>query len=971
MGRGLSRVLLLVGMLGALLISLGLAASGTPGDEWRIQDHVILEDEVVTVEQNITVVEGGWLDLRGATLMFNNTEPGEHVLRVEDNGRLSTRVSTSGKLCEIRPVDAGSHTQIFANWASEIKLEDIRVTDCLIDIENTNNIVVRGTTLGGYFRIIDIWGCRNVVIEDCFFDDSWDTATAIYIFYSFNVTVKGNNVLGGGISVGVSTEVSILDNRIVSNFTGLSIRSSDGVLIKGNEFLVGGRSGCVVTNSKTVVWEQNVFYNSSSKFDVAKGLVISWSSFITVSRCRFENLSHGIDISNFENFSTPYNHITGNSIFNCTTGIHLASRNNTLEDNMITGSTTGIRINAKSSGTLIRRCRIEDSTVGIRVVSSMDTTLAGNHFSGNGCDLKTSSSRGTVERDGTHTSWESSAISLTGGDYRSVSCEFFSGGTVINASGAASASFEQSFIIQTGTVAFARDRSQVTLLNTTHPRRYDLDGTSTLEVYWDVEVSIHPESCPSHTLAGHIVVRDSDSEIVNETSIDVNDGAAKFVILEFELRGDSKDNRTPHELRAEAMDRYSTISENMTMYRRIIILIDDVPPELDVTSPEGEVHTSSKVLCSGSAVDNSDGHVSIGFYLDGVIFWQGFGGWDLLLNLQDGRHTVAVEATDPQNNTARWTMDLVVDTKPPSIVITSPPAPEYNTSDVLVVIEGTVTDAWNLTINGESVPCEQGDFQSTQDLPTDGAHTFEVRAQDEHGNEAVVILTITRDTEPPSIDLEDYPVVTRTSTVTINGTTGADCAVVLLDGNEVEFSPSGVFMLDLVLSEGPNSFELHAVDELGNENRTSISITLDSVAHIEILAPVNGTVFEVQDIEILVLVEPGARARVKDGGWHASDPHGYARINVSLHLDETMLVLETEDAAGNEGRTSIVVYFSPPKQAEGGNTILVIGFIMGLVIIGSAALLFFRSRELEGVDEPGLRNGPNDEDSDPQVRDPE
>ena len=149
-------------------------------------------------------------------------------------------------------------------------------------------------------------------------------------------------------------------------------------------------------------------------------------------------------------------------------------------------------------------------------------------------------------------------------------------------------------------MAFARDRSQVTLLNTTHPRRYDLDGTSTLEVYWDVEVSIHPESCPSHTLAGHIVVRDSDSEIVNETSIDVNDGAAKFVILEFELRGDSKDNRTPHELRAEAMDRYSTISENMTMYRRIIILIDDVPPELDVTSPEGEVHTSSKVLCKGS-----------------------------------------------------------------------------------------------------------------------------------------------------------------------------------------------------------------------------------------------------------------------------------------------------------------------------------------------------------------------------------
>ena len=181
-------------------------------------------------------------------------------------------------------------------------------------------------------------------------------------------------------------------------------------------------------------------------------------------------------------------------------------------------------------------------------------------------------------------------------------------------------------------------------------------------------------------------------------------------------------------------------------------------------------------------------------------------------------------------------------------------------------------------------------------------------------------------------------------TITINGTTGADCAVVLREGNDVEFSPSGGFMLDLVLSEGPNSFELRVADELGNENRTSMHITLDSVAHIEIIAPVNGTVFEVQDIEILVLVEPGAKARLKDGEWHTSDPDGYARIDVSLHFDETTLVLETEDVAGNEGRSSITVYFSPPKQTGENNTMLIIGFIVGLVVIGSVALLVFRSQ---------------------------
>jgi parallel beta-helix repeat protein len=825
-------------LLGALCISLGLVVSANPGDDWRIQDHVVLEDEVMFVERNITVVEGGWLDLRGSTLIFNNTEAGEHVLKITDNGRMSTRASTSGKMCEIRPMDAESPTQIYASWASVISLEDLSVIDCgyftngtttvfhpAIEIEYTNNIILRNSTLEGDFRSLDLRSCRNVVIEDSYFDDSW--RTAISILFSLNVTIEGNNILDGGINVRSSTEISILGNRVDSTFSGLGIDMSDGVLIKGNDFPIGGRIGCRFWNSKSVVIEENVFFNSSSWSHITKGLEIGSSSFITVSKCQFENLSHGIDVYNFEKFSKPFTYVTGNSIFNCTTGIYLASGNNTLIDNRISKSSTGLLItdvssdgyDANPSGNTIRRCRIEQSTVGIRIIKTMDTTLAGNQFIENGYDIETTSSPSTVEKNGTHTSWESSAISLTGGDYHSINCEFISGGTVIDASGGASVRIEQSSIIHTGMVALARDSSLVTLLNTTHPRKYDVDGTSTMEVFWDVEVSIHPESDPADTLAGIITVLDSVTRVVNETSIDINDAMPKFVILEFELKGEMKDNRTPHELRAEAIDRSSTIIENITKYLKIFILIDDVVPKLDVVSPEDEVHTNSRVLCSGSAVDNSDDNVSISFYIDEEIFWQGFRAWNLPLDLQDGRHTVAVEATDSQNNTALWSMYLVVDTEPPSIFITSPPSHEYATSDTLVVIEGTVTDAWDLAINGETITLEQGGFHSVHDLLTDGTYTFEIRARDEHGNEAVLEIIIMRDTEPPDIDLEDYPATTRKTIALINGTTAADCAVVLLDGNDIEFSPSGVFKLELILSEGSNAFEVRAVDDLGNENR--------------------------------------------------------------------------------------------------------------------------------------------------------
>jgi hypothetical protein len=83
-------------------------------------------------------------------------------------------------------------------------------------------------------------------------------------------------------------------------------------------------------------------------------------------------------------------------------------------------------------------------------------------------------------------------------------------------------------------------------------------------------------------------------------------------------------------------------------------------------------------------------------------------------------------------------------------------------------------------------------------------------------------------------------------------------------------------------------------------------------------------------------------ARVQDGKWVSSDPHGYARINVTLHFDETTLVFETEDVVGNQGFSSIKLYLSPPKRTEEDNTMLIIGFIVGLVVIGSVAILLFR-----------------------------
>jgi len=729
------------------------------------------------------------------------------------------------------------------------------------------------------------------------------------------------------------------------------------VTITENQILVVGRYGCSLDRAKLCILEGNTFKGVLTYYSTNTGTRLRYSSFVTVRQNSYENLTSAIEVCDNNRFGQPYNHISRVEVSNCTVGIHLASAYNTVSNVTITGADTGILIDdeysyykykAEPTGNTVIGSLIENCTLGMSIVNSTGTTLRSNTFRSNIDDIQTRASWDVLEENGSHSGWEGCAIAAYGGDLRAVSTVFSDGGCAIvqgmGITKGSTVTIEQSVLVDVSTTVVSTGGSRLVLINSTHPRVYDVDTNSSVEVYWDVEVSVRLASEPGRRLSGLLEVSDIELIPVFEASFDITDGPVKAVLLELVVSNADTDNRTPHTFRAETMGRNASLVENITRFTRITILIDDVPPTIEVLSPATGEHNTSILLLSGSAKDEQNGPVDIEIQVDGIAEWNGQDSWNFSVPFEDGSHRITLIATDAHGNTATVELDVVVDTTPPSLEITHPPGPDHRTREPDITISGSTKDAVELTVNGVPVAMYQRFFMSTQALPIEGVNAFEVRAVDHLGNAVSVVLSIVKDTTAPRLTMGEYPALTRDLELTIHGMTDADATEVTLDGESVATSPGGEFQLELVLVEGINSFELRATDDLGNTNSTRILIELDTVAHIEIITPVNGTIFEVQDIEILVLVEPGAKARVKNGEWHTSNPDGYARINVSLHLDETTLVLETEDVVGNEGLSSITVYFSPPKQTGQSNTMLIIGFIVGLVIIGSVALLVFRSQ---------------------------
>ncbi len=283
-------------------------------------------------------------------------------------------------------------------------------------------------------------------------------------------------------------------------------------------------------------------------------------------------------------------------------------------------------------------------------------------------------------------------------------------------------------------------------------------------------------------------------------------------------------------------------------------------------------------------------------------------------SLAEGPNNLTLSALDWTGAPSNLSLQVILDTVPPSLFLTSPTETETLTNRPDFIVRGRVDPPSCLAdLNGAALPVDAaGDFALTLTL-SDGLNLFRFVVTDPAGNQLVLVRRVTFDRYPPFLQV-DAPVsglLTDRTALDVLGRTEMD-ARVTVNGFAAAVDPKdGTFTLfslelDDLFDQTENLIVVRAVDRAGNvafENRSVIvdtrspSITLDLSpevrARVEAGLPLSITTIAVSgstdSIDAVVTI---AGQEVPLSGL------SFTRTLV-LREGPNIISIRTEDAAGN------------------------------------------------------------------------
>ncbi len=247
------------------------------------------------------------------------------------------------------------------------------------------------------------------------------------------------------------------------------------------------------------------------------------------------------------------------------------------------------------------------------------------------------------------------------------------------------------------------------------------------------------------------------------------------------------------------------------------------------------------ILINGTYGDNFAFVGDIIIRVNGVveyIFPSQWGTINKRIHLDQGINTIIVDATDTASNRQVQTLYVTLDSYPPTMYIYNPldgiktanpvmmvvGLTEPNTALEFMVQSSTGTNLYNTASD------DTGAFVQAVDL-FEGIQKILVTATDSAGNPTQLFRDVTLDTTAPDFVINSPsvdPDITNDVRYEIVGTMTLDPdADVWIGGQFVEHT--GVFKRRVVLQEGENLIEIKAIDKVGNEKVTIVTIIRDTV----------------------------------------------------------------------------------------------------------------------------------------------
>jgi parallel beta-helix repeat protein len=262
--------------------------------------------------------------------------------------------------------------------------------------------------------------------------------------------------------------------------------------------------------------------------------------------------------------------------------------------------------------------------------------------------------------------------------------------------------------------------------------------------------------------------------------------------------------------------------------------------------------------------------------------------WTATVVLAEGANLITVTMTDLSGIEKNDTVSVVLDTTPPSLVITSPVNGSYAETSVTVTWTGSDAGAgishYEVSIEGVGWNITTGNSYTFTGL-ADGEYVILVTAYDTIGNYVEWTVSVTVDTVPPSVNItspaDGLPNTTGSITVSWTGSdaSGIDHYEVSWEGGSPVSLPSSADSFTFALSDGSHLLTVVAFDLAGRSSSDQVAVIVDSQApSLTITSPAEGSYVANSDVTVI---------------WAASDAgSGVAYYTVSI---EGLLSINTTE----------------------------------------------------------------------------
>ncbi len=237
-----------------------------------------------------------------------------------------------------------------------------------------------------------------------------------------------------------------------------------------------------------------------------------------------------------------------------------------------------------------------------------------------------------------------------------------------------------------------------------------------------------------------------------------------------------------------------------------------------------------------------------------------------LTNLTDGWHSVNLRVYDKAGNYNQSSFGFNVDTKAPSINITAPKNNEItNTSSITIKWSGKDNFGiayYEIKVDGNAWK-KIGNSTSYQLNLQDGQHTIKIKAVDKAGNYKEDSITITVDTQAPSVEIisptGNYTTTNNYVVITWSGNDNLGIAYyeVKIDNgtwmrvnNQTNYNFTG-------LNVGSHTVYIKAIDKAGNSNEATFTFEVKEKKHVSPISPsgnINGLIIGLSIVIVIIVI---------------------------------------------------------------------------------------------------------------------